>query len=702
MKDRKSKFLMWTNGIVTTAIIILLLLLFLTPKVTVNARAIGDGNVTGSGRYKVGSEVILQANLNSGSRFYAWIDEENVIVSTDNPYKFIATKSMVQNPIQLGAKFYLNTAYTIVLDYGEYQTLWDAPGENINQFNIGNPTKLGYEFVGWFTNAARTSAVDWSTLDLDALEDDSVVTFYAKFTPNPYTIHFIGEDPDDSDSIAMPAVPGDINATYDTSVTLTPYSGDHGAWFFKGWDTSDAATTVVYANGQNVLNLTATKDAVINLYAVFSDEASVIFNLAYATGSTSSMGSYLITEVNGTDSTSAGLTSIDLGTSGGTVTVTASLEFGYKFVGWYSDLAGTTLVSASNPYTSSTLTTSTTYYAKYALLAESTINLYYNGVLVQPITILEGHTQYLPDIIVSGTETTTTWYVDANGNGIYDPAIDTVTATYVTGPSTATPFNFVAKVVEQAEFIFDTNEIPVEWRSTLTFGAELAKGISVRYYNGTGDVWLKMTQIGSTGIYHAYIPTADRALVLNYQFRFWQDSTSTGTVGSVDEPELKYSNTIVSTVAEGEDVQLHFVNTWVGDNWTATKSYSHVVTLSFDAGQVIAWGGINTLQVQIFYGPNLDSPSGFIMVDAGALQNRVYTVELASELGIDHVVVWFNQNTTPKLSMNIAWGVVGTVTFDPTFNGDGGTWVNGWKTYNDHNGTPRDHWAVVEAITETA
>lgn len=115
------------------------------------------------------------------------------------------------------------------------------------------PSKTGYTFTGWYTDAACTNKYteDYVTGDL---------TLYAGFRAHTYSIKFNAN----SGSGTMT----NLSMTYDQSKSITAnvFTKDHFA--FKGWATS-ANGSIVYSNGQSVKNLTATDGAVIELFAVW-------------------------------------------------------------------------------------------------------------------------------------------------------------------------------------------------------------------------------------------------------------------------------------------------------------------------------------------------------------------------------------------------------------------------------------------------
>ena len=115
------------------------------------------------------------------------------------------------------------------------------------------PTKTGYTFTGWYTDAACTNKYteDYVTGDL---------TLYAGFRAHTYSIKFNAN----SGSGTMAT----MSMTYDQSKSITANAFTKEHFAFKGWATS-VNGSVVYSNGQSVKNLTATDGAVIELFAVW-------------------------------------------------------------------------------------------------------------------------------------------------------------------------------------------------------------------------------------------------------------------------------------------------------------------------------------------------------------------------------------------------------------------------------------------------
>ena len=123
------------------------------------------------------------------------------------------------------------------------------------------------------------------------------------------------------------------------TVTFTPKLVNGATW--DGWY-SDAACTQLVSTEQNY----TTSAADLTLYAKATIDA-VVYNCSAVAGENIASASVSDESV----------------VSGDSVTFTAQLNEGCLFDGWYSDSSYSTLVSTSNPYTT-TITSDTTLYAK--------------------------------------------------------------------------------------------------------------------------------------------------------------------------------------------------------------------------------------------------------------------------------------------------------------------------------------------------
>ena len=123
-------------------------------------------------------------------------------------------------------------------------------------------TRSGYAFNGWNTeaNGSGTAYADKQELtnpsSTGTFTNGATLTLYAQWTPITYTLRLHHNDGTDAYT--------DMVMTYDQSDNIQSIS--RTGYTFAGWSTT-ADGAVVYTNGQEVSNLTATNGAIIDLYA---------------------------------------------------------------------------------------------------------------------------------------------------------------------------------------------------------------------------------------------------------------------------------------------------------------------------------------------------------------------------------------------------------------------------------------------------
>ena len=161
----------------------------------------------------------------------------------------------------LFAHWTINT-YTIRFDAnGGTGTMSDLSMTYGTAKNLTNNdfTRTGHTFAGWATSASGSVvyANGESVNNLTATQG-AVVTLYAKWTPNTYTIRFNANGGSGTMS--------DLAMTYGTAKNLTANGFTRTGHSFAGWATS-ADGDAVYADGASVDNLTVTQGAIVTLYA---------------------------------------------------------------------------------------------------------------------------------------------------------------------------------------------------------------------------------------------------------------------------------------------------------------------------------------------------------------------------------------------------------------------------------------------------
>ena len=121
----------------------------------------------------------------------------------------------------------------------------------------------GYEFIGW--SLSETGEIEFedkaSVINL-ATTDGSVVTLYARWVNNRYTIVYHG-NLDGAEDFSATHV-------YDVSSALAVNTYSKKGYSFAGWDENRLAKQGKYASGEYVANLTSTPDGKVDLYAIWS------------------------------------------------------------------------------------------------------------------------------------------------------------------------------------------------------------------------------------------------------------------------------------------------------------------------------------------------------------------------------------------------------------------------------------------------
>ena len=158
------------------------------------------------------------------------------------------------------------------------------------------PSKVGYTFIGWFTDAEFTSSV---VTELK-VGTSGKITLYAHYSINKYTIIF---ESNGGTSVSA------ITQNYATNVTA-PEAPSKNGYTFAGWY-SNASLTSKYTF--------ATMPAEdITLYAKWDlANYNIAYNLNGGTNNSGNPATYTITSA--------------------TITLKAPTKTGYSFAGWYTD-----------------------------------------------------------------------------------------------------------------------------------------------------------------------------------------------------------------------------------------------------------------------------------------------------------------------------------------------------------------------------
>ena len=173
------------------------------------------------------------------------------------------------------------------------------------------PSKVGYTFIGWFTDAEFTSSV---VTELK-VGTSGKITLYAHYSINQYTISF---ESNGGTSVSA------ITQNYATSVTA-PEAPSKNGYTFAGWY-SNASLTSKYT----FFTMPAED---ITLYAKWDlANYNIAYNLNGGTNNAGNPATYTITSAK--------------------ITLKAPTKTGYSFAGWYTDAECTDVITeiASGSY----------------------------------------------------------------------------------------------------------------------------------------------------------------------------------------------------------------------------------------------------------------------------------------------------------------------------------------------------------------
>lgn len=123
-------------------------------------------------------------------------------------------------------------------------TQWLAKGDAVGE--LPTPTRTGYGFDGWYTQASGGSKISAATTV------SANTTFYAHWTPNSYSIAY--------DANGGTGEMDTTDCTYDQDCVLATSTFVRPGYEFIGW-TTEAGGEVVYSAGQPVSNLSASPTA---------------------------------------------------------------------------------------------------------------------------------------------------------------------------------------------------------------------------------------------------------------------------------------------------------------------------------------------------------------------------------------------------------------------------------------------------------
>ncbi len=286
-----------------------------------NSASIGSSGTTVNG----GSRVNFTATPNTGYEVEGWYSSYSAgefsgkinEAGTSTTYNAVANSTL-----NVYVKFKLST-YTIT-----YENMTGATNHASNPANynyessaitLQTPTKEGYTFGGWFTNADLAAGHEAGT---PAIPNHTTgnKTFYAKWTGYSYTVRFNAND-------GSGTMENETGFVYGTNKALTANAFTRAGYTFSGWATS-ANGEKVYNNSQSVSILPASNGATVDLYAVWTERP---YKIVYFAKPADWDHVYAYAWSGGINNTWPGV-QLDGSVAGtGTVTVNCATYYYYKF-----------------------------------------------------------------------------------------------------------------------------------------------------------------------------------------------------------------------------------------------------------------------------------------------------------------------------------------------------------------------------------
>ena len=208
--------------------------------------------------------------------------------------------------------------YTAVWEIVDYSIKYNLNGgtnseANPEKYNVAsatitleNPTKLGYVFGGWYTSNDFNEDERVKTVPNGSVDD---IELFAKWVPATYSVKF------NKNNSKATGTMDSQSLTYGLADTLTANRFALTGYTFRGWTTNSDGTGTLYANEQEVLNLSSENGAIVNVYAKW--EANTYTVTFDKNGG-----------VNGTNSANVTYDSA-------MPTATAPIYTGYNFAGYY-------------------------------------------------------------------------------------------------------------------------------------------------------------------------------------------------------------------------------------------------------------------------------------------------------------------------------------------------------------------------------
>ena len=286
----------------------------------------------------------------------------------------------------------------------------------------------GYTLVGWSLNdydvGLGSASYELSTeYNVSKIAGDAGkasgnsatqdIVLYPVYTANTYTIKYSSNYPTSPDSKDNTSITGQ-SLTYTSSEadTTTLYTQVNSGFTYTGsvitsWRIKGTSTTYAVGSAQSILAILTAAGVINNNGAVIELEAIWSANSYNLTLTERYVGATSASELDTikTGDTGGTVTGDGSYNYGDTVSLTATANTGYSFIGWYSNEACTTLISSSANYQYKMPASETTLYAKFEIQKYTlTINVFTKYGTAEATANTSGGTiTGTPSLALSGT-----------------------------------------------------------------------------------------------------------------------------------------------------------------------------------------------------------------------------------------------------------------------------------------------------------
>ena len=342
-------------------------------------------------------------------------------------------------------------------------------------------TKTGYTFAGWATsaNGAVVYKDKQSVTSLTA-ENGATIELFAKWTANKYKVRYY-------DTYANTTTYTEVEYTYDNSTLKFP-NGSLDSFTFVGWVNSatNLSPDGAYKYNTAVSNLTATNNAVINVYSLYSRNVTVSYNGNGATsGSTASETKTQYYNRPGSKATSPEFT----------VAANGFTKTGYAFTNWTNGSTSYAPGAKITPFTDQNVVTPFTLTAQWSQ-NKSTIKL---GTMtnVTKVEYKEGANGTYKELTTAGfaANSNTDYYFKAT---LATASGYTITFTNFTGWFTDSANPSSAHRFTAGGQTYTVNAIASKVQNTATIKRGDITNVTKVYYSTDKTNWVELTTTGFT------------------------------------------------------------------------------------------------------------------------------------------------------------------------------------------------------------